>query len=83
MLLCREINNFHQTHIITTDEKNDIRNELKGILLKLERYLMVRTIQIYQQLKKEFRAGKGMDQIFSKHIEPPSRMWLHGKTVVL
>ena len=39
MLLCREITNFHQMHIITTDEKNEIRNELKGILLKLERYL--------------------------------------------
>ncbi|WP_270487756.1 hypothetical protein [Butyricimonas synergistica] len=37
--LSNEINNFHKMHIITTQEKEDIKNELHDILSKLEKTL--------------------------------------------
>lgn len=37
--LSKEIDNFHKMHIITTQEKEDIRNELDNILIQLEKTL--------------------------------------------
>lgn len=37
--LTKEIDNFHRMHIITTQEKDDIKNELKDILSVLEKTL--------------------------------------------